>query len=76
MRPLVVLAHRLRSIGIVLFGVAVRAGAGGVGRLGERVLGGGAAARCEIGASTSVRDFLKARSAVRSIASRRPASGS
>ena len=37
-RLLVVLTHRLRSIGIVLFGVAVRAGAGVVDRLGERVL--------------------------------------
>ncbi|MER6735490.1 hypothetical protein [Streptomyces puniciscabiei] len=37
-RLLVVLAHRLRSIGIVLFGVAVRASAGGVGRPGERDL--------------------------------------
>ncbi|GAA3920058.1 hypothetical protein GCM10023084_82440 [Streptomyces lacrimifluminis] len=37
-RLLLVLAHRLRSIGIVLFGVAVRPGAGVVGRFGERVL--------------------------------------
>jgi hypothetical protein len=36
--PLVVLAHRWHSVGIVRFGVAVRAGAGGVGHLGERVL--------------------------------------
>src|SRR3954447_25517213 len=34
-RPLVVLAHRLRSIVIVLFGVAVYGGAGPVGRRGE-----------------------------------------
>ncbi|MCZ0999622.1 hypothetical protein O1M63_18365 [Streptomyces mirabilis] len=34
----VVLAHRAHCVGIVLFGVAGRAGAGVVGRLGERVL--------------------------------------
>jgi hypothetical protein len=34
-RPLIVLTHRLRSIGIVLFGVTVHGGAGSVGRRGE-----------------------------------------
>lgn len=73
-RPLIVLAHRLGTLGIVLFGIAVRAGAGGVGRLGVRVLGGGTAVRAVTsGASTSVRDSLKARSAVRWIAFARPA---
>ncbi|TQK86106.1 hypothetical protein FB563_6184 [Streptomyces puniciscabiei] len=38
MRPLVALAHRVYWVGIGLLGVAVRAGAEGVGRLGERVL--------------------------------------
>jgi hypothetical protein len=40
---LVVVAHRMRSIGVVPLGVAVRAGAGIVGRPGERILPGGAA---------------------------------
>ncbi|MFJ9105664.1 hypothetical protein ACIRJM_45290 [Streptomyces sp. NPDC102405] len=75
-RPLVVLAHRLRSIGIVLFGVAVHGGAGPVGRRGEGVTEVAQPLVRETRASTSVRDSLKARSAVRSIASRCPASGS
>ncbi|ELP62140.1 hypothetical protein STRTUCAR8_00186 [Streptomyces turgidiscabies Car8] len=37
-RPLVVMAHRVHYVGVVLFGVAVRADAGVVGRFGERVL--------------------------------------
>jgi hypothetical protein len=37
-RLLVVLAHRLRSIGLVVFGLAVRAGAGVGDRFGQRVL--------------------------------------
>lgn len=46
-RLLVLLVHRVR-VGIVLFGVAVRAGAGVVGRLGERVLEVAQPVGCEI----------------------------
>lgn len=75
-RLLVVPARWVRSIGIVLFGVAVRAGTGVVGRLGEQVLEVAQPLGRESRASTSVRDSLKARSAVRSAASRGWASGS
>lgn len=37
-RPLVATAHRVRCVGIVPVGVVVRASAGVVSRLGERVL--------------------------------------
>ncbi|MES4891283.1 hypothetical protein [Streptomyces sp. NPDC096012] len=47
-RPLVVLAHRVHWVGIVLFGVAVRAGAGFGGCLGEGVLEVAQPLDCEI----------------------------
>lgn len=37
-RLLVVLAHRVHCVGVVLSGIAVRADAGGISCLGERVL--------------------------------------
>ncbi|MEU6950700.1 hypothetical protein ABZ957_36800 [Streptomyces sp. NPDC046316] len=73
---LVVLAHRTHCVGTVLFGVAVSAGAGVVGRLGERVPEVAQPFGSEVEASTSPRDSGKVRSAVMSIASWRPASGS
>ncbi|MFD0271367.1 hypothetical protein ACFVGY_33080 [Streptomyces sp. NPDC127106] len=69
-RLLIVPAHRTHHVGIVLFGVVVCADAGVVGRLGERLLKAAQPVGREIEGSR------RARSAVMSIASRRPASGS
>lgn len=44
-RLLVVLAHRVRPVGVVPVGVAVHGGAGPAGRRGEGALGGDAVAR-------------------------------